>query len=179
MNMTTRKIFTSLLLLLVYTSATQAQSRFEEDFDDETKPWQEIALQLPAAPLEENLVPFYVSPTTSIKFAIDSKSVTTGSDDVVRYVLVAKSASGATNISYEGIRCQTTEVKLYAFGHKDGTWARSRRDKWEPIVEKTTNRQHAALAQDYLCKDKVISSRVSEMMDRMRSQRPFTHEHSN
>lgn len=165
-----------LAMQLALSNAANAQSRFEQDFDDEAKPWQEIATQLPAIPAPENLIPFYVSPTTTLKFAIDSKSLTTDSDGVVRYVLVSKSSAGAVNISYEGIRCESSEVKLYAFGHKDGTWGRSRRDKWEPILEKTSNRQHAALAHDYFCNSKVIAGGVPEILDRMRSQRPFTRE---
>ncbi len=174
--MSKQKIFLVLAMQLSLTIAVHAQSRFEQDFDDEAKPWQEIATQLPAIPAPENLIPFYVSPTTTLKFAIDSKSLTAGSDGVMRYTLVSKSASGAENISYEGIRCESSEVKLYAFGHRDGTWGRSRRDKWEPILEKTTNRQHAALARDYFCNSKVFAGSVPEILDRMRSQRPFTRE---
>lgn len=174
--MPNQKFFLVLALQFAFSIAAHAQSRFEQDFDDEAKPWQEIATQLPAAPKAENLVPFYVSATTTLKFAIDSKSLTAGSDGVMRYVLVSKSAGGAENISYEGIRCESSEVKLYAFGHKDGTWGRSRHDKWEPIVEKTTNRQHAALARDYFCDNRVIAGSVEEILNRMRRQNPFTHE---
>jgi hypothetical protein len=167
------------LALVAFSIAAHAQSRFEQDFNDTEKPWQEIATQLPAFPIEKNLIPFYVSPTTTLKFAIDSNSLTIGSDGVIRYVLVSRSASGAENISYEGIRCGSFEVKLYAVGHKDGTWARSRRDKWEPIVEQTANRQHAALRHDYFCSDKIIAASIEEILDRMRSQRPFTNVFSN
>ncbi|HEY8101527.1 MAG TPA: CNP1-like family protein [Burkholderiaceae bacterium] len=172
--MPNQKIFLVLALQFTFLITAHAQLRFEQDFDDDAKPWQEIVTQLPAAPKNENLIPFYVSATTTLKFAIDSKSLTAGSDGVIRYVLVSKSTSGSENISYEGIRCSSSEVKLYAFGHKDGTWGRSRRDKWEPIVEKTTNRQHAALAHDYFCDNKLIAGSVDEILDRMRMQRPFT-----
>jgi hypothetical protein len=61
-----RRRFTHTLLGLVLFSTLSialAQSQqFEEDFDDENKPWEEIAIQLPAAPKAENLLPFYVSP---------------------------------------------------------------------------------------------------------------------
>ena len=71
------------------------------------------------------------------------------------------------------------EVKLYAFGHKDGTWARSRRDKWERIAEKSSNRQHAALARDYFCLNSVVAGSEADMLDRLRWKRPLTREHSN
>jgi hypothetical protein len=148
-----------------------AQSRFEEDFDDTEKPWQEIAVQLPSPPTPENLLAFYVSPTATQSFAIDAKSLTAGADGVVRYTLVAKSQEGATNISYEGIRCASFERKMYAFGRPDGSWSRSRRDQWERIFENSANRQHAALAKDYFCRGKIVAGKAEEILSRMRSQR--------
>ncbi|MGZ3238332.1 MAG: CNP1-like family protein, partial [Burkholderiaceae bacterium] len=93
--MSNQKTLIALALQFSLLIAVHAQSRFEQDFDDEAKPWQEIATQLPALPKNENLIPFYVSPTTTLKFAIDSKSLAAGSDGVIRYVLVSKSTSGA------------------------------------------------------------------------------------
>ncbi len=151
-----------------------AQANFEEDFDDENKTWEEIAIQLPAAPQDENLIPFYVGPTTTQQFAIDSKSLAIGSDGVIRYTLVATSPTGAKNISYEGIRCETFEKKLYAFGRSDGSWGRSRRDQWEGIVRSNVNRQHAALAQDYFCSNLTIVGTERDMLQRLRSKRTLT-----
>ena len=93
-----------LAFLLSIASVSAAQANFEEDFDDGEKPWQEIAVQLPAPPVAANLVPFFVSATATQEFAIDAKSLTLGSDGVIRYSLVTTSTSGAKNISYEGIR---------------------------------------------------------------------------
>ncbi|MDB5729586.1 MAG: hypothetical protein JWQ00_2791 [Noviherbaspirillum sp.] len=154
--------------------SVSAQSRFDEDFDDLEKPWQEIAVQLPGAPMPENLLGFYVSPMATQSFAIDAKSLTVGSDGVVRYILVATSREGATNISYEGIRCESFEKKLYAFGRPDGSWSRSRRDQWERIFENSANRHHAALAKDYFCRGKVVDGKADDIVQRIRSQRPFT-----
>jgi len=150
-------LFTGSVVLIGMVSASHAQSPIDEDFDDQHKPWQEIAAQFPAAPLEENLLPFDVSATTAQSFAIDEKSLMVGPDGVVRYTMVAKSLSGAKTVSYEGIRCQSFEKKLYAFGHAEGSWSRSRRDSWEPIARNAANRQHAVLAMDYLCENRVVA----------------------
>jgi hypothetical protein len=149
-------------------TVTHAQSSFEEDFDDYEKPWQEVAVQLPPVPQAKNLLPFYVSPTATQSFAIDAKSITVGADNVVRYTLVATSSSGAKNISYEGIRCQLLQKKLYAFGHADGSWSRSRRDQWEPISGNAANRQHAALAGDYFCEGRTVAGNPAQMVNRIR-----------
>lgn len=154
--------------LLTGTVAASAQSQFEEDFDDKEKPWQEIAVQLPPAPKPENLVQFYVSPTATQTFAVDTQSLSVGSDGVVRYTLVAVSESGARNVSYEGIRCESYERKLYAFGQPDGTWSRSRRDQWERITGYTSNRQQAALAKDYFCMEKTVAGKAENMVERLR-----------
>lgn len=155
-------------------AVAHAQSRFEQDFDDQEKPWQEVAIQLPPAPKPENLLPFYVSETATQTFAIDSKSLTIGSDGVIRYTMVTNSASGVKNISYEGIRCQSFEKKLYAFGREDGTWSRSRRDQWERIVRNAANRQHATLALDYFCQNLTIADNPEKTLERIRVQRPLT-----
>ncbi len=162
------------LALLSAMHASFAQSQFEEDFDDENKPWEEIAIQLPATPQTENLLPFYVGPTTKQSFAVDSKSLAVGSDGVVRYTLVATSPAGAKSISYEGIHCATFEKKIYAFGRDDGSWSRSRQDKWEPIVRGAVNRQQAALALDYFCSNLVVASNVKEMLRRLKSHDTLT-----
>lgn len=118
---------------------------FEEDYDDVIKPWREIEARLPAKPVPENLEPVEVSAATLYQFHIDRSSISMGSDGVVRYTLIGTSPQGAKNISYEGIRCDTSEKKLYAFGRADGTWSRSKRNQWDPIREEPRNRQHAAL----------------------------------
>lgn len=168
------KMLALLALLANAAAVAHAASNFEEDFDDHDKTWNEIALQLPAPPRAENLLPFYVSPTATQTFAIDAKSLSVGADDVVRYTLVTTSASGAKNISYEGIRCQVLHKKLYAFGHPDGSWSRSRRDQWEQISGNAANRQHAALAGDYFCQGGLVVGKAPDIIERIRRVRPFT-----
>lgn len=160
--------------LMLFAVSAQGQSRFEEDFDDKDKPWQEIAVQLPAPPKPENLLPFYTNATGSQSFAIDAASVSRGIDDVVRYTLVAISDGGARNVSYEGIRCANYERKLYAFGQPDGSWSRSRRDQWERISTHAPTRQHAVLTKDYFCEQLTVAGTPEEMVARIRSNRPMS-----
>jgi hypothetical protein len=155
-------------------NSSHAQSQFEEEFDDTEKPWQEIAIQLPATPSAEDLIPFEtISAVATQSFAIDPKSLTVGSDGVVRYTLVSTSASGAKNISYEGIRCHSLERKLYAFGHANGTWSRSRRDNWESIPRHSTNNHHATLALEYFCDGRAVSGNANEILRRLKWRQPL------
>jgi len=151
-----------------------SQSQFEEDFDDTGKTWQEIAVQLPAPPAPENLIPFYVSATATQTFALDEKSLQIGKDGVIRFTLVSTSPSGARNISYEGIRCASFEKKSYAYGRDDGSWARSRRDQWERIVRNAANRQHGVLAVDFFCESQAVAGNRETLLKRLRNNQPIT-----
>lgn len=164
----------ALTMLAALAIHASAQSKFDEDFDDKNKPWEEIAVQLPLAPKTENLIPFLVSATATQRFAIDADSLTVGTDGIVRYTLVAISESGARNVSYEGIRCQSYERKLYAFGRPDGSWSRSRRDTWERIHSNETNRYHAALFKDYFCNESTVAGNARDIVTRIRYNRPLT-----
>lgn len=149
-------------------------STFEEDFDDLAKPWEEIAVQIPPQPKQENLIPFEtLNATASYSFGIDSQSIALGSDGVIRYIVVATSQSGAKNISYEGIRCGTFEKKLYAFGRPDGVWARSRRDKWERIARRTGVNYQETLALEYFCQNKTVAGTTKDMLRRIRYKEPL------
>lgn len=156
-----------------------AQTPPEDEEEEQSKLWQEAVVEPPSAPLDQNLLPFEVSATATQKFAIDAKSVSVGPDGVVRYTLVAQSASGAKTVNYEGIRCQSFEKKLYASGHPDGSWSRSRRNRWEPIPRNLANRQHAILALDYFCSNLAIAGNANAIVDRIRWQRPLSNRTNN
>jgi len=115
------------------------------------KSWHEREVELPAFPQDADLLGFYVSAVATNRYLIDAKSLSVGDDGVVRYTLVVLTAGGATNISYEGIRCAAREVKLYATGRDDRTWAAVRDPVWRLIENKPVNRHHAALSHDYFC----------------------------
>ncbi|RAM64548.1 hypothetical protein RB25_17975 [Herbaspirillum rubrisubalbicans] len=157
--------------LLAACASALAQS-FDEDFDDEDKPWQEIAVQLPPTPQQQNLAEFYLSPNATMKAYIDLNSVSIGTDKVVRYTVETKTEGGAVNVMYEGMRCETWEKKTYAFGHPDGTWSRSRRDKWQPIRDIGVNRIDGALFKDYFCEGKMIADNenVKSIINRLKTQ---------
>ncbi|THF62432.1 hypothetical protein E6C76_18255 [Pseudothauera nasutitermitis] len=118
---------------------------------DPNENWKEEEYTLPAAPREAALREFSVSATTPHRFYVDEDSLSVGEDGVVRFVLVVRSAGGATNVTFEGIRCVTGERRLYASGRANGEWSPARNSAWEPIVDNSYDRPRAALAYDYLC----------------------------
>lgn len=124
---------------------------FDPAFDDDTKPWKEIEAKLPAYPGNENLLPFEGGGASPHRFYIDAKSVSLGEDEVVRYTLVVRTAGGATNVTFEGIRCTERQLKVYALGHVGGRWTRARNPRWNRIENRERNNHHGVLVQDYVC----------------------------
>lgn len=132
----------------------------DENIPDAEKPWQESAANLPPYPDLNATRSFYVSPATTLDFAIDPASLSVGKDEVIRYTLVIKSSSGAANVSFEGLRCSTEEYKVYAYGYvRNKKWSPVKNPQWKPVTEVGANRPHAALIGEYFCAQ---STRVSD-----------------
>lgn len=155
------RILKALLLALCGAGVLSSHAaNFDED--DEVRQWQEIEVVLPAAPKQEAMQPFYVSATSTNRFSVDRSSLSVGADGVVRYVLQVDTPGGARNITFEGMRCETRERRIYASGRLDGSWSKARNSAWEPIRDIAPNRQHAALFLDYFCPGGVIVGSVAE-----------------
>ena len=158
------------LLVLLALLAPYASLANTDDADTDALK-AESPVVLPAPFQKNNLLSFYVSPTTTLDFAVDAKSVSVTEEGIVRFVLVVTSQSGASNISYEGIRCSTGERKLYAVGQTNGSWTAARRDVWEIIIDRGINRQHAALAKDYFCETGMVAGKAEVIVDRLRKKK--------
>ena len=155
----------ALAVLLALARPAPAQWRlFESDFDEEKKPWVEIEAQLPSYPKQENLIGFDAGAATQHRFYIDAPSLSVGEDGVVRYTVVVKSGGGATNVSFEGMRCATQEQKLYAVGRRDGGWVRARDPRWRRIEYRELNRHHAVLYSEFLCPERHVRMMTAKQM---------------
>lgn len=155
----------------VFSTTTLAQSQWEGwdySFDREIKPWAEMQAQLPAYPGDGTLLPIDVSAVTTHRFFVDEKSVSTGSDGVVRYTLVIKTSGGATNVSFEGIRCETREQKYYAIGRADGSWTRARDPRWRRIEFQHVNAHHLTLYGEYFCQGKFVRGNATQLVQALR-----------
>ncbi len=106
-------------------------------------------LTLPPWPSEANLIPFQVGRAAAFRYFVDGQSITVADADVVRFTLVAKSASGAENVSYEGFRCSTGERATYAYGRTDRSWREVADPQWAPVTR--TDDARSALMAYHLC----------------------------
>ena len=157
-------------LVLLALQAPYAFSANTDDVDNDALK-AESPVILPAPAQKNNLLSFYVSPTTTLDFAVDAKSISITEEGTVRCALIVTSQSGASNISYAGIRCSTGERKLYAIGQANGGWSVARRDVWETIIDRGINRQHAALAKDYFCEMGMVAGKLEVIVDRLRKKK--------
>jgi hypothetical protein len=151
-------------------SAAHAQwSGWDYEYDREKKSWQELQAQIPPYPNLDKLLPFEGGGASPHHFYVDPASISIGEDGVVRYTLVVRTAGGATNVSFEGIRCETRERKTYAIGHsRNHTWARPREPKWRPIEFHDLNQQYGVLYQDFFCQAKQPRRSVDEIVTRLK-----------
>lgn len=133
----------------------------EDDYARQS--WREGEVVFPAPPSASDLREFYVSAVAENRFFVDLSTLNVGGDGVVRYVLVVLTQGGARNVSFEGMRCETREWRLYASGRADGSWSRARNESWFPVREAAVNRHRAVLFLDYFCPGGVIVRNVGEL----------------
>ena len=113
--------------------------------------FKEGATTMPLSPPKpSSLIPFYVSPQTIFKFAVDKDSISIGVDGVTRYIVVMTNPSGNKQIQYEGIRCDTFQWRLYGT-LENQTWRENPLSSWKDIQSSVPNRYQAALAQGAFC----------------------------
>lgn len=141
---------------------------WEDEYDAGRKSWKEIQAQIPAYPRPENLVPLEAGSETPHRTFIDVASISVGSDGVVRYTTVLRTAGGATNVTFEGMRCETREGKLYAIGHGDGTWARARNPQWQRILLRDLRPHQYVLYREYFCPSPATPTQPRVAIDALR-----------
>ncbi|RQW28532.1 hypothetical protein EHS17_05665 [Rhodobacteraceae bacterium CH30] len=134
-------------------------------FDDET-PWAEQEEALPAYPKAPEWLDFSGGNLERNQLALDAKSLTLGNDGVVRYTLRVLTPGGVSNISREGMRCQTQDVRSYAFADTVGqSWIVSMKPVWRPIRREDNVRR---ALKDLLCDGGTPRRSVEATLDYIR-----------
>ncbi len=85
-------------------------------------PWSEDPLHLPPLPQEADLIELRLAgQNPELRYFVDSRSLRVGKDEVVRYTMVIRSSSGASNLAFEGIRCLARgQYRVFAYGTERG-----------------------------------------------------------
>lgn len=118
---------------------------------DDVEPWSEGNYTLPAYPDKPEWVGFYVHHTLNNLYFVDAKTLSVGEDGVVHFILRVLSPSGAENLSVEGIHCQDSNYRSYAFGDSyNKRWIEATRADWRKFAydDKLRQRLHEDICID-------------------------------
>ena len=131
--------------------------------------WKESEAPKPAALNLKGLVPFEVSTTSNLTWALDPTSVAIVGDGLVRYVAVARSQSGVLNALYEVINCSSGELKTYArivAKENDAAskaWAIVDDPKWKSLYD-VPSKHALVLAKQGVCTGNTAAQNVNEIV---------------
>ncbi|MBE7461830.1 MAG: CNP1-like family protein [Zoogloeaceae bacterium] len=135
------------------------------EYYEEEKKWAEQEAKLPGFPKASDLIEFDAGAASRNRYFVDGSTLSIGEDKVVRYVVVVKTQGGATNVSFEGLRCDAKLRKLYAFGRSDESWSKSRNPEWEPV---RPGSYQAVLSKEYFCPRNAVIFKAEEGVDALR-----------
>jgi CNP1-like family len=145
-------------------------SHAQTSYTDE-KVWTEAVAAPPGSFSTEVLIPFEVMKASALSYGIDPNTLSVGEDGVVRYVMVARSSSGALNVLYQGIRCATAEAKTYGRLSDKGTWNASPDAEWQALSFRGPTRPAMILARLGVCEGRTITGNVQKITATLKSDR--------
>ncbi|MDR2259748.1 MAG: CNP1-like family protein [Azoarcus sp.] len=151
-------------------SPTPAWTQDNGENGPEAPAWREAAYTLPPPPNERDLVAFPVAFYPAGRFLLDTGGLAAGEDGVIRYVLVARSKSGAESVTFEGIRCATAERRFYASAGRDGQWRPFKNSAWQPLGDSGKD-PRVVLAYGYFCDGPAPARSREEIIARLRNNR--------
>ena len=117
----------------------------------EPEEWKESDTPPPPAFNIDKLIPMAMPPYVTLQFGVDPATLAMTSDGIVRYVVVARNATGSSTAMYEGLRCATREVKTYARQTSGGPWAMVKSPQWQALNAKLPSKHAAVLAGQGVC----------------------------
>lgn len=150
-------------LLLGLSSTAWAQFALEDP------DWKESEVPSPPAFDIGKLVTFEGSPNAALVYGVDPATIAISkSDSLVRYVMVATSASGARNVMYEAIRCSTGEFKTYARYSPEGRWSMVDNPEWRSLFGNMPSKHALRFAKAGACDGAAPAASVHELVSRLK-----------
>ncbi|WP_229722807.1 CNP1-like family protein [Xylophilus rhododendri] len=122
-------------------------------FDDKENAKPELAAPVPPPFNPDKTIAVDARVGRSLDVGIDPDTLTSDSDGVVRYVMVARTSSGAITATYEGVRCSTAEVKQYARHYRDGDWQPVAEPRWQSLFSGGSVNYSLMAAKAGVCQD--------------------------
>lgn len=150
---------------------TAAHSVHAQTSYTDEKVWTEAVAAPPASFSTEVLIPFEVLKASALTYGIDPDTLTVGDDGVVRYVMVARSSSGALNVLYQGIRCATAETKTYGRLSDKGAWNSSPDAEWQALSFRGPTRPAMILARQGVCEGRTVTGNAQKILAALKRDR--------
>ena len=142
------RLLALVLALAAGAAGAQVKSDWERENEERLKQSAEV-LVAPPPLARAKLIELNLEAPSDFRYFVDAQSVSVGPDRIVRYTMVARSASGVENITFEGLRC-SGEYRVYAVGQPgDGGWS-GRPGDWRPVPRDARIGQNA-LMRNYFC----------------------------
>lgn len=149
-------------ILSVASTGIHAQSPLDDP------DWKESDAPAPPTFSPEKLLPLNMPRYVTLKFGIDPATLTITPDGIVRYVVVARSDSGAISAFYEGILCAKGEVKRYARSHGDGPWRVVAAPQWRALNDNQPSPHAWVFARQGACEANTAASSVEDIVRALR-----------
>ena len=114
--------------------------------------WKEDTPPPPPAYNVNRLIEIEMPRTSSIKMGLDPDTIRVNAETgIVRYVVVARNATGSVTAIYEGIRCSTGEVKTYARAGNTGVWSVVAEPQWRGLTDNLPSKHAWVFARQAAC----------------------------
>ena len=160
-------MFKSLILAGLMSLSCAASAQRDIDLLD----WKEGVVPPPPAFDLGKLLTFEVLSGSSLVYGVDPATLRIDDDDVLRYVMVASSASGARNVFYEGLRCVTGEFKTYARSSPEGVWRNVEKPEWRPVFGNMPSRHAFQFAKAGACDGAARATTVNDIIRKLKAGR--------
>jgi hypothetical protein len=152
--------------------ASQVYAQLPQVFGNDSE-WKESEAPPPPAFDVTKLIIFEVPTSMSLVYGIDPATVSISkTDSLVRYVVVATSASGARNIMYEALRCETGQFKTYARYSPSGKWTTVTNPEWRSVFDNMPSKHPLRLARAGACDAAAPVSSVRELVRKLKDPSP-------
>ena len=155
----------SVLVVFLCVSGTSAVAQISLDNPD----WAETEVPPPPAVDMSKLIRFEGAGSSSLTYGLDPSTLRfSSSDGLARYVLVATSVTGASNVMYEAIRCSTAEFKTYArYTISEGRWNPVANAQWRSMLGNMPSKHALHLARAGVCDGAAPTGNVNEVIRRL------------
>lgn len=162
-------LFPRVMVFALLACAAQVQAQAQQIFANDAE-WKEADAPPPPAFDVNKLILFDVPTSMSLVYGVDPATISISkSDSLVRYVVVATSASGVRNVMYEALRCSTGEFKTYARYSPNGKWSLVSNPQWRSVFDHMPSKHPLRLARAGACDQSAPASSVTELVNKLKS----------